>query len=1103
MASLWKLLKDLVGLTGFLNPFLEKVLDKALEAGASGAALAYESINQVFTVEAELEKLRETSNRIKLLLKDAEETRYIEDWAVLLWLRQLRDVAFDADDLFDKFQTRVNASNLLQDVASGDRSRKRKRPWCYISDTRSLVAQRWKLSKRITEIRETYDAIAMDKKKLHLKEGDAKRKVQGREEWFPPQAGSLGTEFPLVGLVPERERIYGLLSLDQGDGVWVVSIVGAGGMGKTTLARSVFGDGGVKERFELKIWVSVSRGSDVKKITKEIIEGITGKSCGLESWDLLQQMLANLVTGKKFLLVLDDLCNESQFFWEALRAPLLKGIKGSIVLVTTRSDLVSKNMRISQPVHLVGLNEDDCWLIFRQQAFQGESWNLYPHLELIGRTIIRNCRRSPLAAKFIGGLLHGITDEEEWRSVLSDLPDPEDNANKILLPLKVSYDYLPLHLKQCFTFCSIFPSGYEFDRDELVKLWIAVGFVKPRGVRSVENIGAKYFDYLLWRSFFQISDGNHSRKKKYKMPGLIHELAQSVSSYECLRLDDAAANDEPENARYALSCRRNVDHATYQMIYKHKRIRALIMSAELCVPPVQIPRDLFLNLSCLRALDLSDNKLVLLPDSIGDLILLRYLNLRGTQIERLPESICNLYNLQVLELGECTKLLELPKGMRNLVHLRHLGLHLDWKRDTQSWTDLISMPPGIGRLTSLRTLSRFSISSESGCGIGELKDLPLRGELCISKLENVGNATEAKLAYLKNKRYINAVMLRWSDQSFSNSQSGVEDVIENLCPHTNLRYLRIENYSGTRFPNWLEDPSFLYLESLRLSNCSRCGALPLVGKLPKLKYVYLERLHEVKHMGHVVSSNSSVKNFQSLEELFISDMSNLESWYEVEEGEMPSLKTLVISDCPQLSELFHLTRSLEKLDIRNCPRVLTGPLLPSLQDLVVDGGEVGMFSWINCLTSLSSLTVSRFVHLNAMQGDHFRDLRSLKALKIHGCDTLISLALQDLTNLEYLEISSCQELVSFHGGLPVKINDFRLSFCNKINLLPEGLHLLSFLQYMEIHTVPLVTSLPADGVPASLRRLTITGCPLLQLSCQGNGADRHKVQHIPHLICGC
>ncbi|KAG1327638.1 putative Disease resistance protein RGA2 [Cocos nucifera] len=1096
--ALWTLMREFLSLSNLVGPLVEKLVD----VGSDGLSWAYSSLSRLLNVEADLEKLRRTVSRIHALLKDAEETRFIEDSNVRLWLSELKDIAFDAEDLLDEFQTRVNVSKLqasAADAGDGGRSRKRKRPW-HSSSVNPVWLLSWNISRQIAEIRENYRAIAEDRNTLHLREGESKRRAQVSEERLASETGSLQGEPLIVGIDDKKREIAQLLISNGGNGVAVVSVVGAGGIGKTTLARLAFGDQEVVKVFPLRIWVGVSQGFDVKKTTKEIIEAMTEKRCDLPNLELLQRRLQQLVSGKKFLLVLDGVWNEEQYYWEMLRAPLMAGGNGSRVLVTTRSELVWRNMRALPPIYLNGLEEEHCWLVFRDLAFGPGAWDRHQNLVKIGREIVKKCQGSPLAAKSIGGLLYNKMDEEEWRSVLSDLPDPEDDANQILLTLKVSYDHLPLHLKQCFAFCSIFPNGYEFDRDELVKLWIAVGLVKPRGMRSLENIGGRYFDYLLWRSFFHISSSNQQSKPKYKMPGLIHELAQSVSEHECLGFENDSVHGESENARYFMSCLKNMEPVTFQKIFGNKSLRAFIWLPENGVPTKQVPHDLFVNLKCLRALDLRRNELVVLPDAIGNLIQLRFLNLYGTQIKRLPESVSNLYNLQVLELGECNKLIELPKGMSNLVNLRHLGLHLDWAQHRNRWTDLISMPPGIGQLTSLRTLSRFSVSAESGCGLGQLKDLNLQGELCISKLENVVKVKDAEDANLKNKKYIDFLMLRWSESTCSSSQTRSEEqVIENLCPRTNIRSLWIDNYNGTSFPNWLQDRSFSNLETLRLFNCRKCAVLPLVGKLPQLRNLYLEGLPEVQHMGRVVPGNDTTMGFPLLEVLSIANMRNLESWYVVTRGEMACLKKLVISDCPKINGLPHLPHSLEYFEMRNCHKLLSLPVPPFLQELVINGGNPKIIWWIPQLTSLISLTISQLSGLKSVPSRvNLHNLTFLRKLKIEGCGNLELLALQDLASLEFLEISSCPKLASFaEEELPAALKEFRLCFCDSLKSLPSEMHLLPSLNHMEIHNVPMLTSLPAKGMPYSLKYLAISGCPLLQQCCERNGADWPKIQHIP------
>ncbi|MBA0624932.1 hypothetical protein Godav_010200, partial [Gossypium davidsonii] len=124
-----------------------------------------------------------------------------------------------------------------------------------------------------------------------------------------------------------------LLKSNNSNGVFVLSIVGMGGMGKTTLAQLVYNDASTKESFDHRAWVCVSDEFDAVNITKTILQSITSEPCAYNDLNLLQVKLKEKLSGKKFLLVLDDIWNESYEDWTILRSPFGAGTK---IIVTTR-----------------------------------------------------------------------------------------------------------------------------------------------------------------------------------------------------------------------------------------------------------------------------------------------------------------------------------------------------------------------------------------------------------------------------------------------------------------------------------------------------------------------------------------------------------------------------------------------------------------------------------------------------------------------------------------------------------------------------------------------------------------------------------------------
>ncbi|CAI0461930.1 unnamed protein product [Linum tenue] len=165
---------------------------------------------------------------------------------------------------------------------------------------------------------------------------------------------------------------------------------------------------------------------------------LSGKASDNRTLHQLQIELRGRLTQKKFLLILDDVWNESDREWDLLQTPLKYGAKGSKIIATTRHLNVASVMSTTDTYHLNPLTSDDCWMIFSSCA-----------------SLVEKCQGLPLAARTLGALLHTEQDVEKWEKILkSNLWDLHD---EILPALILSYQYLPSYLKQCFAYCAIFP----------------------------------------------------------------------------------------------------------------------------------------------------------------------------------------------------------------------------------------------------------------------------------------------------------------------------------------------------------------------------------------------------------------------------------------------------------------------------------------------------------------------------------------------------------------------------------------------------------------------------------------------------------------------
>lgn len=560
-------------------------------------------------IEHELDRLRVALLRTQSVLHGAELVPALS-YSSLPWMRELRDVMYDAEDLLDKLE--YNRLHHEVEESSANESS---------SPISAFMLSRFhSQGVAASSLEPCWDRSARVKNKMVNLLERIEQVTSGVSEVLslPRNIGSSNRN-AMTSSIPygritgrdfeAQQLVTALISSQVENPVSVVSIVGVGGIGKTALAQHVYSNARITESFDVRMWICVTSLLDELRITKEMLESASSsrfRHGGIANFNRLQVALKARLASKRFLLVLDDVWNNDnktiaieQENWQKLLAPLKDGAKGSKILLTTRSSIVAEMLQSSSIINLETLQVNDCWSLIKTYVFDETKHTIDSKLENIGRKIAETLSGLPLAAKVVAGHLKRNNSVDEWKQVL------QRNAvwEEIMPILRTSYDNLPPQLKQCFAYCSIFPRNWEFEAEQLILLWLAQGFVHPDGCRRLEDIGKEYINDLCNKSFFTI------QKKEfvsyYVMPPVIYELAKSVAAEECFRIGGDERTRIPSSVRH-LSVHLDRLSALDDTI-PYKNLRTLIFLTSRTVAPinVSIPPVALNNIRSLRVLDLS------------------------------------------------------------------------------------------------------------------------------------------------------------------------------------------------------------------------------------------------------------------------------------------------------------------------------------------------------------------------------------------------------------------------------------------------------------------------------------------------------------------
>ncbi|KAJ9559159.1 hypothetical protein OSB04_013773 [Centaurea solstitialis] len=887
------------------------------------ASTAFQEFKRLRALEGDVSALRDTYTLIQAVLADAE-VKQREQKAVEEWLRRLRSASLELENILDDVVTDAMVQRLRNEIERGIKHKVR----AFFSSNHNPLLVRVRVANKVKAIRRKLEVIDTEKSRYQLTSNAG---VVVDDTTNMEETTSLVPVFEIYGRDEEVNTVVEKICSkdiirDGVEGVQVYVVWGMGGMGKTTLAQSIYNHERVKAHFELRAWVYVSNDFQVKKLTRGIIKSLDNNtSC--EQWELdaMQVELRKKLEGKTFLIVLDDVWIEDKDMkkWEDLSKALTSGAKGSIVMVTTRNETTSGMMAtVREFRHPLGcLSEEDSWSLFKKLAFapgsKSEGENI-SELESIGKEVVKKCKGLPLAVKSLGGLMRSKRNAMEWRSV-KDSNVWQLQEDGILPALKLSYDNLLPHMKRCFVYSCLFPKGYEMSKDSLIELWMANGFIPPREEADLYVIAVETFYYLVSRSFLQDLE-ERFEGLICKMHDLMHDLGRYLMKRDYFFTEpckNLITPNDVEILHFSSSCP--------DVVFSDKDLKRLRSLRSLFIFVDEYKGNMISQLSklvYLRALHLDEIQVSTLPESICKLKHLRYLSICDSEIKSLPESIIYLQNLQVLLVQGCQNLHKLPEGMRYMKNLRCLN--------NEGCDELDCMPVGIKELGCLRRLGVFVVGEKKGSQITELGDLYLLGgRLELKGLENVRGLEEAKSANLKNKTNLTYLVLRWSDDRGSEEKIDDEEVVEGLEPNSSLKELRIKDFMGKMIcPSWLM--KLRNLVEIQFWGCKRCESIPSLVKLPSLKVIVLASMEALRCL---------------------------------DDDEFPSLQVLYIMDCPQLVSLPNNLPTLEGLTLIKV---------------------LGLVSLPNNLPKLTRLGIVSCPELQCLPNG----LKELTSLSIHGCEKL-------------------------------------------------------------------------------------------------------------------
>ncbi|KAF8394052.1 hypothetical protein HHK36_020254 [Tetracentron sinense] len=846
-------------------------------------------------VHEQLEQLQTDMRGMQSFLKAADASAYQGDEQVRNLVNEIKGIAYDSEDVVDTF---------IFQVASRGRYGVLKRYASIFNEWIDL----YKTGRKIQAIQKRIHAITNRWKTFNIKnidEGEgtssANQKQQQLRRTYPH-----AEEEDAISLEKDMEALVAQLITAE-ERRRVISIVGMGGLGKTTLATKLYNHNPVKLHFDCRAWVFISQQCQKKDVLQAILKRVsapTKKEMERMNEDDLVEKLYEVLKEKRYLVVLDDIWSSET--WDLLKFAFPNGKVGSKIMITTRNKEVALHADpFSLPHEPRCLTDEESWVLLCKKAFpkdvvaRGDF--LDADMERLGWKMMKKCGGLPLAVVVLGGLLATKKSLYEWEKVSKNfnihLSEGQLQQQGVMGILALSYHDLPYYLKPCFLYLGLFPEDFEISTSQLIRLWVAEGFVtlqdEGEGEGTMEDLAEKWLEELIFRCMVQVGRrGSNERVKTFRIHDLMRDLcikeARVDSFLEILHdgghmeVADSFSNSVAKARRCAIHFEDNMNVPWDQ---RSSHLRSILFFKTV-VNEINIgfgKRQMISicnKFKLLRVLDLGgDIPFRRLDREIGSLIHLRFLGLRDSFELELPSSLGNLRGLQTLDF----KLYDPPLGVRPVCKVPNVICKMKQLRHLYLNPFLDSGHMRLDTLSNLQTLYDIWAGSWIEKDLSKLINIR-KLKIWFTERKQVETVLESLILGLKSLSFIFSNEFS-SDKTFPD--------LKPICRCNGLSKLRLYGRIENLVPE--NNPFPLNLTKLRLNDSQlEQDPMAILENLPRLKILLL-------------GSNSfigkemvcSTRGFPQLELLMLSVLEELEEW-RVEEGAMPSLRHLNIRYCQKL-----------------------------------------------------------------------------------------------------------------------------------------------------------------------------------------------------------